>query len=601
MVAPMATLRLVNTYSNELEPFEPLDPNGKSVLLYSCGPTVYSFAHIGNFRSFLVADVLRRTLERFGYSVRHVMNITDVGHMTQDHLADAGGEDKLSKAARELGWDPYRVAQHYLDAFVEDAKLLRLKNYQDGDATDISLHPRATRYVPEMLAMIQKLIERGHAYTDSSGQVYFSIATFEDYGRLAKKDIDELISGARVDVRDEKKDPRDFALWKVDEKHLMQWNPHDAEGWIEEDWERLRKLVPGGLDDRIKKGFPGWHIECSAMAQSCLADVIDIHTGGEDNLFPHHECENAQTCGALGTMVPAPGQTEPSRRTFARFWLHGRHLLVDNRKMSKRDGTFFTVRDLLTPKEAGRDDIVKMLEEAGFDDGSVPAPVLRLALLWGHYRQSMNFSVAMLVQSRAGASRLQSLYDRASKLAGSGEATPAVTEAIASGLKKFEDALADDLQVERAIAAALNLVDELNRTDLSAGDATAALAALESIDSILDVLTRKRLGSIPKDQLDRWADDGFLREVANDHAEWTSRDDLARVHACLAAGDLPPADLLTSIAGDLDDTLIELIIAVRQLARKGKDFATADTLRDDLKRRGIAVQDSPKTIDWAIG
>jgi cysteinyl-tRNA synthetase len=176
-----------------------------------------------------------------------------------------------------------------------------------------------------------------------------------------------------------------------------------------------------------------------------------------------------------------------------------------------------------------------------------------------------------------------------------------VTEAIAAGLAKFEDALADDLQLERAIAAALNLVDELNRADLSAGDATAALAALESVDSILDVLTRKRLGSIPKDQLDRWADDGFLREVANRHTEWTSRDDLARVHASLSAGDLPPADQLTAVAGDLDDTLIELFIAVRQLARKGKDFATADALRDDLKRRGIVVQDSPKTIDWAIG
>lgn len=162
-------LRLNNTFSKALEDFVPLDPEGKSVLLYSCGPTVYSFAHIGNFRSFLMSDILRRVLERCGYDVRHVMNITDVGHMTQDHLADASGEDKLSKAARELGWDPYQVAQHFLDAFEADARALRLKNYQGEEATDPTLHPRATRYVAEMLVMIQKLVEGGHAYFDQKG------------------------------------------------------------------------------------------------------------------------------------------------------------------------------------------------------------------------------------------------------------------------------------------------------------------------------------------------------------------------------------------------------------------------------------------------
>ncbi len=597
----MPTLRLTNTYSNALEPFEPLDPDGKQVRVYSCGPTVYSFAHIGNFRSFLVADLLRRTLERFGYAVRHVMNITDVGHMTQDHLADAGGEDKLSKAARELGWDPYRVAQHYLDAFVEDAVVLRLANYTGANANDEMLHPRATRHVPEMLAMIQTLIERGHAYTDSIGQVYFAISTFEDYGRLAKKNIDDLISGARVEVRDEKKDPRDFALWKVDEKHLMQWDPHDPKGWIAEDWERLQQLVPGGLDRRIARGFPGWHIECSAMARRCLGEVIDIHTGGEDNLFPHHECENAQTCAALGTMLPAPGETEPTRRTFARFWLHARHLLVDNRKMSKRDGTFFTVRDLLDPVKAGRDDVAQMLERAGFAEPSVPAPVLRLALLWGHYRQSLNFSADMLVQSRAAVSRLQSLYDRAVKLAGPGEASAEVTKAIASGLSAFDDALADDLQIERAITAVLAMVDDLNRASLTPADATAVRAALENVDGVLDVLTRKRLGAFDRTELARWEDPAFRQEQARAHADWASRDDLATVHAALAAGDVPSLDALLAIATDLDDALIELFVAVRQLARKAKDFATADALRKDLERRGIALQDGPQAISWAVG
>src|SRR4051812_20385181 len=270
-----APLRLTNTYSKALEDFAPLD-EGAPLRMYSCGPTVYSFAHIGNFRTFLLGDLLRRTLERRGYRVRHVMNITDVGHMTQDHLADAHGEDKLAKAARELGWDPYQVAQHFLSAFEADAKALRLRNYSGAEAGDPSLHPRATRYIPEMLSLIQKLLERGHAYTDSLGQVYFSIESFPEYGRLSGKVLEELESGARVEVREEKRDPRDFALWKVDAKHLMQWDPHGAEGWPAEDWQRLRALLPAGVDARIQKGFPGWHIECSAMALACLGEVIDV-------------------------------------------------------------------------------------------------------------------------------------------------------------------------------------------------------------------------------------------------------------------------------------------------------------------------------------
>src|SRR5262245_34011382 len=209
---PEMPLRLKNTLTKSTESFVPLDANG-AVLLYSCGPTVYSYAHIGNFRSFLLADLLRRVLERSGYRVRHVMNITDVGHMTEDHLADATGEDKLSKAARELGWDPFAVAAHYERAFVDDAKLLRLRNYSGSDADDRSLHPQATRHIAEMLAMIQVLVEREFAYIDSTGQVYFEVSKFPEYGALSGKVMDELELGARVAVREEKRDPRDFALW----------------------------------------------------------------------------------------------------------------------------------------------------------------------------------------------------------------------------------------------------------------------------------------------------------------------------------------------------------------------------------------------------
>ena len=246
----MSVLKLKNTYTRSVETFQPLDPEGRRVTMYSCGPTVYSYAHIGNFRSFLMSDVLRRVLERNGYEVRHVMNITDVGHLTEDDVADAQGEDKLQKAAREMGWDPYKLARFYEHAFVEDARHLRMKNYSGGEAGEPELHPRAAGHVPEMLELIQKLIENDHAYVDDSGQVYFDIQKFPEYGKLSGKVIDDLEAGARVAVGEHKRDPRDFYLWKVDPKHLMQWDPHSDKGWDAADYERYRQLLPDGVDER---------------------------------------------------------------------------------------------------------------------------------------------------------------------------------------------------------------------------------------------------------------------------------------------------------------------------------------------------------------
>jgi cysteinyl-tRNA synthetase len=560
-------LRLTNTFSKTVEEFVPLQP-GAPVRMYSCGPTVYSFAHIGNFRSFLLGDLVRRVLERAGHPVRHVMNITDVGHMTQDHLADAHGEDKLAKAARELGWDPYQVAQHFLDAFVADARALRLRNYGGAEAGDAALHPRATRFIPEMLVLIQRLLERGHAYADSTGQVYFSIESFPSYGQLSGKVLDELEAGARVEVREEKRDPRDFALWKVDAKHLMQWDPHGAEGWEPEDWQRLQQLLPGGVDARLGKGFPGWHIECSAMVLGCLGETIDVHTGGEDNVFPHHECEIAQSCGALGTRIDGP---EGPRLTFSRFWVHGRHLMVEGRKMSKRDGTFFTVRDLLDPVAAGRAELAERLIAEGFEGGRVPAQVLRLTLMWGHYRQLINFSYDALTQARTAVTRLQSLYDRAFELGAAGAESAPVKEAIAKGVAAFDAALADDLDIERAMAAALDLVSALNQltSTLTPADWRAVQNALENLDQVLDVLVRRRIGMIEKDRL-----------------------------AGLAAGPLPPAAELMATAGELDDAAIEQLIAARQAAKKARDFASADAIRAHLKARGVIIEDLPAGIRW---
>jgi cysteinyl-tRNA synthetase len=549
----MAALRLRNTYSRTQETFSPLTGDGR-VTLYSCGPTVYSFAHIGNFRSFLLGDVLRRVLEARGYAVTHVMNITDVGHLTEDHLADASGEDKLSKAARELGTDPFAIAAHFEKAFLEDARALRLK--------DVAQRPQATRFIAEMLAMIQVLIERGFAYVDSTGQVYFEIAKFPEYGQLSGKDVDELQEGARVAVREEKKDPRDFALWKVAAGHLMKWDPHSSAGWQAEDWARFRTLRPGGVDARIGVGFPGWHIECSAMARATLGPTIDLHTGGEDNVFPHHECEIAQSYGAHGDVTPgvgADGAAGPPRKSFARTWLHCRHLLVNGRKMAKRDGTFYTVRDLLDPVASGRPELVTQLEAAGFAAGRVPAVVLRYALLSNHYGQPMNFTFELLASARVSLERLQGAYDRLREVEGeAGAASAAIAPLLAAARAAFDAALDDDLNMPVALAAAFGLVRDVNALpSLTPIDAREARVLLEAFDSVLDVLDRSsRSGLIDRSRL-----------------------------AALASG-AAPADF------------IEDLLGLRQAARADRDFARADALRDELRRRGVLIEDTPAGIRW---
>ena len=326
-------IRFYNTLTNRVEPFEPIDSD--CVRMYSCGPTVYDFAHIGNFRSFLFADLVRRTLEYFGYPVHHVMNITDVGHMTDDALADGAGEDKMAAASRRIREDkksgkvpegavenpddPYQIAQYYTDAFLEDARRLGLKvafEYEDN-----ILH--ATQNIDAMQDMIGQLIDNGHAYVGPDGVVYYSVESFADYGQLSGNTLDQLQAGAggRVSDQDQanKRHPADFMLWKADPSHIMKWDS------------------PWGT------GYPGWHIECSCMARKRLGrDVIDIHTGGEDLIFPHHECEIAQSRGATGADA------------FARFWMHARFLMVEGEKMSKRRGNFWTVRDVLEGRATGR-------------------------------------------------------------------------------------------------------------------------------------------------------------------------------------------------------------------------------------------------------
>ena len=294
------TLRLWNSLDKKLVDLDPVIPG--EVRMYNCGPTVYSDPHIGNFRSFLMGDLLRRVIDQRGFKTTHVVNITDVGHLTTDDVADASGEDKLEKEAREQGIDPFEIARKYEEVFHANARQLNFRLAHE--------YPRATDHIPEMIEMIEKLIERGHAYVVEGVGVYFRVHSFEKYGCLSGNTLENLESGSRVAVDDRKESPHDFALWKIDEKHLMQWDS------------------PWG------RGFPGWHIECSAMSYKYLGGTFDIHTGGEDNVFPHHECEIAQSVGA--------GVGE-----FARIWMHARHLLVDGRKMAKSEGTFFTIKDLI--------------------------------------------------------------------------------------------------------------------------------------------------------------------------------------------------------------------------------------------------------------
>jgi cysteinyl-tRNA synthetase len=575
-------------------------------LLYSCGPTVYSYAHIGNFRSFLLGDLLRRVLERRGYSVRHVMNITDVGHMTEDHLTDATGEDKLAKAARELGWDPFQVARHFETAFVQDAKLLGLRNYQGADADDPRLHPRATEFVPEMLAMIELLLEKGFAYVDDLGQVYFEISKFPEYGQLSGKNIDELEAGARVELREGKRDPRDFALWKVDSKHLMQWDPHSGAGFRPTDLTRLRALLPNGSDARIKGGFPGWHIECSAMAHACLGELIDIHTGGEDNIFPHHECETAQSCAAFDLSLVS-GDRSRVDRTFSRYWLHGRHLLVEGRKMAKRDGTFYTVRNFLEPATSGREDLVEPLSRLGFEQGRVPPNVLRLALLSCAFTLPMSFSFDSLVQARATVQRLQARADRLREvtlLATAAAATPDSDQAVAAAIERFEKAfdaaLDDNLDVPAVLQAMHAFIGELNVLEIGSAAAARALLSLERLDDVLGVLDRRgRSGVFTTAQLGAYFDSAAREARAAQLAAWRSQPERAPLLSALEAGRLPDEGSVAQLAS-LDADLLELLLAARQAAKRDKNYALADAIRRKLQALSVAIEDGSEQIRWKL-
>jgi cysteinyl-tRNA synthetase len=464
----MAT-EFYNTLAHQLEPFVPLTPGsdasdplkGAVVKMYTCGPTVYDYAHIGNFRAFLFADVLRRYLEFRGAMVHQVMNMTDVGHMTDDAVADASGEDKMQKAQERLKEskkqgralvenpdDPYAVAQYFVDAFLEDARELQVEVVMERDEREEDqkddVMPRPTRFIGPFIAMIEKLIAGGHAYVGTDGVVYYDVNSFPAYGKLSGNSLEKLSHGAggRTAEGAAKKHPADFFLWKPDERHIMKWPS------------------PWGT------GYPGWHIECSAMATTLLGPSIDIHTGGEDNIFPHHECEIAQSEAATG-------------QHFSRFWMHTRHLMVNGEKMSKSKGNFYTIRDLV---------------KKGYDPLAI-----RMALINTRYRESMDFSLQGLHEAASAvtglrdlAEKLQTTVASIDEAAGEGEWEALHKPLLANDQKmldEFTRAMDDDLNVSGALAAVFMWAGPLNKQKkLEYPAARSALAALKRVDHVLGVV-----------------------------------------------------------------------------------------------------------------
>ncbi len=476
-------IRFYNTLSNSVEPFRPVDPAG--VRMYSCGPTVYDYAHIGNFRSFLFADLIRRFLETAGHRVHHVMNITDVGHMTEDAVADGGGEDKMQLAMRKLKEgkksgkaedgaiddpnDPYQIAEFFTKTFLADARRLGLKVAFEYPQNVL----KATEHIPEMLAMIRELVDRGHAYV-SSGVVYYGVESFPQYGALSGNTLDKVQAGSGGRVSEEelatKRHPGDFLLWKADPRHIMKWES------------------PYGT------GYPGWHIECSVMARKALGDVIDIHTGGEDLIFPHHECEIAQTCGATGN------------DRFANFWMHARFLMVEGEKMSKSKGNFFTARDILGGKATGR---------------AVHPAVLRYELIKSHYRANMNFTNKGLADSASAVRKLIEFRKSLDEKTGGQAATVDPSHPVLAG---FLGALADDLNISGALGVlfpwvsgphpdpheSLAVFKEINRV--------LSVAPIEPFDGDALSFDAGESDSLPVEDLCRQMDDARARK------DWPAAD-----------------------------------------------------------------------------
>lgn len=459
-------LRFRNSLSRTKEEFKPIDP-GK-VRMYTCGPTVYYFAHIGNFRAYVFEDLLRRYLKYKSYDVVQVMNLTDI-------------DDKTIRDSQKEGVSLKQFTTRYSEAFFEDLDALGIERAE--------YYPAATEHIDEMVDIIKKLADRGIAY-EVDGNWYYSIEKFPDYGKLAHIDMSGMKAGARVSADEYEKDSvSDFALWKA-------WDEKDGDVF----WET-----------ELGKGRPGWHIECSAMSTKYLGNHFDIHTGGVDNMFPHHENEIAQTEGATG-------------EKFVNYWLHCEYLIVDGRKMSKSLGNFYTLRDVL-------------------DKGHQPLAV-RYQLMATHYRQQLNFTFEGVEAAQKAITRYNDFIDNLKAYPG-GQSSGEAADVISKAKTGFEESLDDDLNISGALGAVFDFIRDINRLrdedKLSVEERDEALAAVEAFDTVLNFRVEQE---------------------------------------------------------EIDDDTIKRMIDERTEARKNKDFATADKIRDDLLAMGIELKDTPQGVRY---
>jgi cysteinyl-tRNA synthetase len=531
------SLQLFNTLSGNVEPLYASD--GKALRFYCCGPTVYDFGHIGNFRTFLHVDVLRRTARLNGLALHHVMNVTDV-------------DDKIIRNANLANKSIGEFSARFEKAFFEDMDALGVERPEQ-----IS---HATENIPEMVSLIQRLAKDDIAYQVEDGSWYFRIARFPGYGKLSKKDLDGIVDGARIDSDEYDKDSaRDFALWKAAKPDETSW------------------------DTAIGRGRPGWHIECSAMAMKYLGDSFDLHAGGEDLMFPHHENEIAQS-EAIWQNKPEAGAHTP----FARHWFHVRFLLVEGKKMSKSEGNFYTLRDLLLK--------------------GYRASAIRFLLLSVPYRHQLNFTFDGLTESTNAIDRLRTFHQRilagnwptsitphptdlsslppldlssrlersAVERPASPEPPPTLSATITQADTAFTAALNNDLNTAEARAAIFDLLRAVNtaadHAQLTRADADATLALLEKFDSIFAVL---------KDN------DADHTRAALAWAESTGRLHEATPEVVAKFGQ----------AG-LSDSDIEALVAERTLAKKQRNFARADAIRNELLEKGVLLEDSKDGVRW---
>ena len=464
-------IKVYNTLNKKKEEFIPLTPG--EVKMYVCGPTVYNFFHIGNGRTFIVFDTIRRYFEYRGFKVDFVQNFTDI-------------DDKMIKKANEEGTTVKKIGDTYIKEY-----------YQDADALNIeraTVNPRATEFIGEIIKFVKGLVDKGYAY-EVDGDVYFSTKKLEGYGKLSGQNIEDLQSGARISVDERKKDPMDFAIWKAQKPGEPAWNS------------------PWGM------GRPGWHIECSCMAKKLLGETIDIHAGGSDLKFPHHENEIAQSEALTG---------EP----FARYWLHSAFVNVNNEKMSKSLNNFFTAREILERYDAD---------------------VIRFLMLSAHYRQQLNFSEDLLESAKASVERiynaignLENLIDEVSREE-MNEEEKAYLESLNKYKEKYIEKMDDDFNTADAITAIFDLIKDTNTNITIDSSKELAQKALELI---------RELGA-------------------------------------------PLGMFQKSTKGNLEEE-IEALIAKRQQARKDRDFALADKIRDELKDRGIVLEDTPQGVRWKM-